>query len=302
MGSAWIIGLWVVSTVVLILMGLGHIFSNNLPKFCHDIILYGKLKTQNNGGSLIRYLDVPKSWFKYLYIFSTFFNAYTAISFSNSVWQKSDYPPFLSSLVNTLETSRTITTDRVTASVIIWMIVFHSIRRAYECIFVSIFSIGKISLFLFVEGLLLYASLAISVIIEAPRPTDDVTHLTAARFGSRHVTGLIVYAFASYNQYDTHKRFASFRQNKQGVTVSHDHVIPHGGYFEYVSCPNYLMEIMEYISYLIIIGTGNHTFLSNFFFVVLNQLTLSLIAHKWYIEHFQGKYPTNRKAVIPFIL
>ena len=87
-----------------------------------------------------------------------------------------------------------------------------------------------------------------------------------------------------------------------GKVVSYEHAIPRGGWFDYVSCPHYLMEIIIYLSFLLIGGPRHVTLLSVVIFVITNQLVAGYMTHRWYCTHFGSLYPAQRKAVIPFLL
>ena len=75
--------------------------------------------------------------------------------------------------------------------------------------------------------------------------------------------------------------------------------IPHGGLFNYVSCPNHLGEIIEWSGYAIMLWALPGT--SFAIWTVANLIPRTLDHHKWYRITFE-KYPDNRKAVIPFVL
>jgi len=87
-----------------------------------------------------------------------------------------------------------------------------------------------------------------------------------------------------------------------GKVVSYEHAIPRGGLFEYISCPHYLMEIVIYLSFLLIGGYSHVTLFSIVVFVVTNQLVSGYLTHRWYRDHFGSLYPVQRKAIIPLLL
>ncbi len=75
--------------------------------------------------------------------------------------------------------------------------------------------------------------------------------------------------------------------------------IPHGGLFEYISCPNYFGEILEWAGWAILTWS-----LAGFVFALWTVANLAPRArshHKWYQEKFSD-YPPERKALIPFVL
>ena len=75
--------------------------------------------------------------------------------------------------------------------------------------------------------------------------------------------------------------------------------IPIGFLFKYISCPNLFGEMLEWLGFAVMIGS-----LAAYSFpiwTVVNLLPRALDHHKWYLQKF-ADYPTERKAVFPFIL
>ncbi len=82
-------------------------------------------------------------------------------------------------------------------------------------------------------------------------------------------------------------------------TASNGYAIPRGGLFRYVSCPNFLGEILEWTGFAIM--TWSPAALSFAVWTLVNLVPRALDHHKWYRERFTD-YPPERKALIPFIL
>ena len=75
--------------------------------------------------------------------------------------------------------------------------------------------------------------------------------------------------------------------------------IPNGWFFKYVSCPNFLGELVEWTGFAILTWS-----LPGFAFALwtfANLVPRAIAHHKWYKEEFP-LYPKERKAVIPFVL
>lgn len=85
-----------------------------------------------------------------------------------------------------------------------------------------------------------------------------------------------------------------------GNVTNTGHHIPHGDMFEYVSCPHFSMEIFIYIAISTMVGWQHQVCMSLCLFVFTNQLIQGYLVDKWYRETFP-KYPSRRKAVLPFI-
>jgi hypothetical protein len=75
--------------------------------------------------------------------------------------------------------------------------------------------------------------------------------------------------------------------------------IPHGGFFKYVSCPNFFGEIIEWGGFALFVWSLPG--LSFFVWTFVNLVPRALDHHEWYNNHF-ADYPEGRKAVIPYLL
>jgi 3-oxo-5-alpha-steroid 4-dehydrogenase 1 len=75
--------------------------------------------------------------------------------------------------------------------------------------------------------------------------------------------------------------------------------IPYGGLFKYVSCPNFLGEIISWAGFaLVTLGLPALSFL---IWTLVNLTARAIDHHKWYLKEFP-EYPKERKAVFPFVL
>jgi 3-oxo-5-alpha-steroid 4-dehydrogenase 1 len=75
--------------------------------------------------------------------------------------------------------------------------------------------------------------------------------------------------------------------------------IPKGFLFRYVSCPNFLGEIVVWIGFVMIVP--NLASLSFLIWTIANVVPRGIKHHQWYKNKFE-EYPKNRKAIFPFIL
>ncbi|MCU0455418.1 MAG: DUF1295 domain-containing protein [Bacteroidales bacterium] len=78
-----------------------------------------------------------------------------------------------------------------------------------------------------------------------------------------------------------------------------DYVIPRGWLFEYISCPHYFGEILEWGGWALM--TWSTAGLSFLVFTTANLFPRAVASHRWYRKQFPD-YPAKRKAVIPFII
>lgn len=74
--------------------------------------------------------------------------------------------------------------------------------------------------------------------------------------------------------------------------------IPNGFLFKYISCPNLLGELIEWLGFAIM--TWCLPSWSFFIWTFANLVPRAIAHHKWYIEKFPN-YPKDRKAVFPFL-
>ncbi len=110
----------------------------------------------------------------------------------------------------------------------------------------------------------------------------------------RFILGFSVFVFGYILNQRSDTYLISLR--KGGKT---GYYIPQKGFFKYISCPNYLGEMMEWIGFGIM--TWSLPGLSFAIWTIANLLPRALHHHKWYFNTFPD-YPKNRKALIPCIL
>lgn len=77
-----------------------------------------------------------------------------------------------------------------------------------------------------------------------------------------------------------------------------DYRIPHGGLFRFVSCPNYLGEIVEWAGWALC--TWSPAGLAFALATAANLVPRARSHHRWYRETFPD-YPPGRKAIIPYL-
>ena len=75
--------------------------------------------------------------------------------------------------------------------------------------------------------------------------------------------------------------------------------IPFGGLYRWVSCPNYLGEILEWGGWAL--ATWSWPGLAFAVFTFTNLAPRALATHRWYRRTFPD-YPPDRKALVPFVL
>lgn len=105
--------------------------------------------------------------------------------------------------------------------------------------------------------------------------------------------GVSIFFVGLFINFSSDEKLLRLREQNKGYQI------PRGGLFNYVSCPNYLGEIIEWIGFALASLSP-----AAFLFVLwtfANLVPRALSHHAWYRAHFPH-YPAERKAIFPFIL
>ena len=84
----------------------------------------------------------------------------------------------------------------------------------------------------------------------------------------------------------------------QSRSEGEDYKIPEGYAYRWVSCPNYLGEIIQWIGWAI--ATWSLAGLVFAVWTMANLVPRALAHHRWYQQTFKN-YPRERRALIPFV-
>jgi protein-S-isoprenylcysteine O-methyltransferase Ste14 len=76
------------------------------------------------------------------------------------------------------------------------------------------------------------------------------------------------------------------------------YAIPRGGLFRFVSCPNYLGELIEWTGWTLM--TWSPAALVFVIWTTANLVPRARSHHRWYRDKFV-EYPANRRAIFPFV-
>jgi 3-oxo-5-alpha-steroid 4-dehydrogenase 1 len=110
----------------------------------------------------------------------------------------------------------------------------------------------------------------------------------------RFIAGFILFWLGyALNQ---HSDRILFRLRSGGET---GYKIPYGGGYRFVSCPNYLGEIVEWGGWALACWNPGAT--AFFIWTLANLAPRAIMTHRWYRRQF-ADYPRERKALIPFVL
>lgn len=75
--------------------------------------------------------------------------------------------------------------------------------------------------------------------------------------------------------------------------------IPRGGAYRFVSCPNYLGEIVEWFGWAL--ATWSAAGLAFALYTTANLAPRAIAHHGWYRQQF-ADYPAGRRAIVPYLL
>ncbi|MFT6286923.1 MAG: 3-oxo-5-alpha-steroid 4-dehydrogenase 1 [Halieaceae bacterium] len=117
-------------------------------------------------------------------------------------------------------------------------------------------------------------------------------------FDPRFIGGLTVYGFGFCLNIVSDSILRNLR-SKNPVHGEPRYKIPYGGGFRFVSCPQYLGEIISFIGFAIMTWNLGAVFVLAITFA--NLVPRALYTHQWFLKTFEN-YPKERKAIIPFVL
>src|SRR4030042_1623811 len=112
-------------------------------------------------------------------------------------------------------------------------------------------------------------------------------------YDPRFIIGaLIFFAGFAINKYSDHVLRNMRKPGESGYSI------PSGGLFEYVSCPNYLGEMITWAGWAI--ATWSPAGIYFLFWTIANLGPRAWSHHNWYKKSFPD-YPENRMILIPYI-
>ena len=121
-----------------------------------------------------------------------------------------------------------------------------------------------------------------------------IQHQYANYFTSYNfIIGISIFIVGAFINIKSDEILFNLRKNNTGYSIPKEFM------YRYISCPNYFGEIIEWFGFAIMVwNTPAFIFL---LWTIFNLLPRAIAHHKWYQNQFSD-YPTNRKAIIPFIL
>lgn len=233
------------------IVGLGSLFI--AKKYLPDFLEYGKTLKEHVDLkespllNRVMHFTVPKVYFSHFYILSTILS--------------------------------TITTSYYYQYPIAWMLLFHSIRRLYETLYISKYSNkSRMNWSHYAVGIWFYS--VIHIILNIKLYYDEIgTTFNKAAF--------YLFIVASAEQFRSHLILSKL------VKYS----LPTDGLFKYVCCPHYLCEIGIYASLVVY----NAEFLFALVWVIAS-LSISAMETKVYYKTKFKDQTVPPYAIIPFLL
>lgn len=208
---------------------------------------------------------------------------------------------------------------------VLFLMEMQVLRRLYETLFVFKYgSSARMHIMGYLTGLYFYTAAPLSICAtSAPEVVNSVIHLLAefvvserdikpsfeldmlkyvyvsplTKLGQLQWIGAGIFLWGWIHQQRCHEILGSLRQHKKQTD---EYAVPHGDWFEVVSCPHYLAEIVIYAGILIASGGLDLTMWLLFGFVVANLVFSAAETQRWYIHKFET-YPQKRYAILPFI-
>ncbi|KAB0799588.1 hypothetical protein PPYR_07468 [Photinus pyralis] len=290
------------TTCMILLGSLVNTFEKYIPVIFSQALRYGKFS--HKGRPLFIVIEVPKAWFRHFYVYSFVLTTATLVFLSAVFVFKVEVPVFVYDVLDLVGGSfRLASISNTSAFVGMSLLTLQCCRRFYDTLFVSVFSkSGRMNIAQYLAGYFHYSGCILAILLETSkfvRNTSLGADLHWEDLGLKDAFAVVLFLWAWKHQYNVTVILANLRKNKKGNVVTEAHGLPHGDWFDYVSSPHILAELLMYIALTVILW-GNVTWLYIFSWVLTNQVETALLTHWWYKDNFSN-IPKNRKAIIPYI-
>ena len=115
----------------------------------------------------------------------------------------------------------------------------------------------------------------------------------------RFLAGVALFAFGYWINHQSDSILFNLRKpGQRGIPGGDGYSIPYGGFFRFVSCPNYFGELVEWTGWALC--TFSPAGLVFALASAANLVPRARTHHRWYREKFPD-YPRDRKAIVPLI-
>ncbi len=113
----------------------------------------------------------------------------------------------------------------------------------------------------------------------------------------RFILGVIIYIIG----FNINVKSDSILRNLRSKKPKSDETrykIPYGGLFKWVTCPQYFGEILSFAGLAVMTWNLGAVFVLAI--TIGNLVPRAMVTHRWFLKNFDD-YPSNRKAIIPYI-
>lgn len=202
------------------------------------------------------------------------------------------------------------------------LLLIHLIRRLCECVWIQkSMSTSRMHVAGYLLGVLHYLCLPFVFIPAVPYHENKDYKVISVIFRFVSILGCLYY---QYQQFRHHVILSKLRRpneipSSSGGNINSSYRIPTGGWFDLISCPHYLAEIMLYFMFAIMIQTQTKIIIQNnamngivsmlcinrhwvvLLWVATNLSISASRTHAWYVSTFGLAYPKQRRKLIPYL-
>ena len=176
----------------------------------------------------------------------------------------------------------------------------HFFRRTSEVLFVHIYK-RRMPLVDCIGAPLYYWFLALFISWSINGDSYQTFSLISA------IIGTVIFLIGEAGNAWCHLKLRFFRTKEQDaslVSPETGHIMPHGVFFNHISCPHYTFEITTWIGFFLVVWTMPSALL--LLFTIITLVIYADKKHTAYIGEFDGEYnrplyPESRRRLIPFI-
>ncbi|KAK6234236.1 hypothetical protein QUC31_006642 [Theobroma cacao] len=268
-------------------------------------------------------LTVPQSFYLHFYLLAV---VWTTVLLMGTWWFADKVAPLShltgggSHVFSLHKSGFTSADDRLTVCKSVFLLLLmeiHVLRRLYETLFVFNYSSSaRMHVVGYFTGICYYiaAPLSLSTFCAADQVAEfnvegqEMVSITGfdlrgyvkpiTSLGWCQWAGAAIFAWGWLHQCSCHAILGSLRTHRSDQTV--EYVIPRGDWFNIVSSPHYLAEMVIYVGLLVASGGTDLTIWLLLGFVVANLAFAAADTHRWYLHKFED-YPPDRWAILPFV-
>ncbi|XP_065853000.1 polyprenol reductase 2-like [Euphorbia lathyris] len=330
----WVLGLaWIAGTLPILIASIPCYPLNSFHHLLLGFARRGKIMHQSSSK-----LTVPQRFFLHFYLLGVVWTSFLLIITWHFAYQlllldsgSLLYPAAATTLMGGSNIFSLYTHDFSSLDSIyrVWLSVFmlllmeiHVWRRLYETLYVFKYSpSARMHVFGYLTGLFFYTAAPLSLCHHCAIEALNFAEYRSIEFNVNNqnmfVTsfdwwgymrpiinlrwfqwaGAAIFAWGWVHQQRCHAILGSLREHREQNDV---YVIPHGDWFELVSSPHYLAEIIIYLGLLVASGGTDFIIWLLFIFVVANLAFAAAETHRWYLQKFED-YPRNRHVIIPHV-